>query len=103
MKIEVGKIYKTNCSGQFEVFYIGKNRIFGHHSTIGEISLEEGNILEEIKPKRSFVGFINIYSTKDGSSLKTGGVIHDNYELSVKSGKVSKEYIDTIEVNYTEK
>jgi hypothetical protein len=102
--VVAGKTYKTNLGGEFTVFYVGEKRIFGRHTKVGEISLEPGNILGEIKTKRTITRWVNIYEQLlNPAELRIGSIDYDTFEEAAAIGKQNQVYIDTISITYKEK
>lgn len=72
-------------------------------SEIGErFHITEKSHYTEVKEPRKFSGWINLWDHGNGLGIQAGSV-HESRESALKSVNRDSSYIDTIEINYTEK
>jgi hypothetical protein len=99
-KIEAGKKYYLIGGGTFDVFHVGQKRAFGYDSVVGEISLSLNSFGEEVKSKRTLIGWVNIYNNKDGLKF---GIPFEEKATADRAARSNKNWVDTIQISYTEK
>lgn len=103
MKFEVGKKYRYS-GGPVETCLAVTEKLAwlsqeGYRGSIVDI-VHDG--WEEVKEPRKLSAWVNVYGKGD-EGLVHGGILHSGREKALAYAEDNKQYIDTIEITYTEK